>query len=218
MYGQEVTFSGLPDELRTRRRRLLLLVIGLIVLLAAGLVAMLALAPDGRPAPGAGTGELGSAPLEPNIGRGSEPATPAPTEGPTKEPGGGGPSGEGGQGPGNGDNTPDQPSGPCANWDRKLIGAPDDVRLGPGVTEGSFTIHNCTDEAVAWTAAAKSSVAIEDAQGSVEPGGSFVLNFTFDPSTYDTYFMFRIGVKDPTTAAAFFYVEVHGSREVIAGN
>jgi hypothetical protein len=219
MYGQEVTFSSLPDELRTRRRRLLLLVIGLIVLLAAGLVAMLALAPDGRPAaaPDAGTGGLGSAPLEPNSGDGTG-QTPAPTEGPSGGvgPGDGGTSGEG-QGDGGGGNTPDQPSGPCATTDRKLAGAPDPVRLKLGATKGTFTIYNCTDEPVDWLAATKPSVTLADDAGTIEPGATFVMGFTVDTSKFDTpEYMFRIQVRSATST--FFYIEVYGKKLGIAPN
>jgi hypothetical protein len=222
MYGQEVTFSSLPAELRTRRRRLLLLVIGLIVLLAAGLIAMLALAPDSRPGPGAGTGGLGSAPLEPNGGDGSgQGQTPAPTEDPAAGSGEGGTSGEGqgGQGTGDGGNTPDQPSGPCATTDRKLAGAPDPVHLKLGATKGTFTIYNCTDGPVEWLAATRPSVTLADEQGTIEPGATHALGFTVDTSKFDTQeFTFRIGVKDPASMAPFFYIDVYGKKLGIAPN
>jgi hypothetical protein len=223
MYGEEVTFSNLPNELRTRRRRLLLLVIGLIVLLAAGIVAMLALAPGGRPAaqPGAGTGGLGSAPLEPNSG--SQPdETSQPSESPSVGPGDGGTSGDGlgsGDGGGGGDdgNAPDQPTGPCANWDRKLAGAPDPVRLKLGATKGSFTIYNCTDEAVAWLAATKPSVTLSDTSGVIQPGATFVLGFTVDTSKFaTTEFTFKIQVRE--AASNFFYIDVYGKKLGIGPN
>jgi hypothetical protein len=226
MYGEDVTFSGLPAELRTRRRRLLLLVIGLIVLLAAGLVAMLALAPGGRPAaaPGEGTGGLGSAPLEPNGGDGSQPGagqTPAPTEDADggAGPGDGGTSGEGegGQGTDDGGNTPDQPSGPCATTDRKLAGAPDPLHLKPGANKGSFTIYNCTDEQVAWLAATKPSVTLADEDGTLAPGATLVMSFTVDTSKFDTQ-TFTFKIKVYSTTSTFFYVDVNGSKLGIAPN
>src|SRR5687768_7189597 len=93
MYAEGVTFSGLPSELR-RRRRLLVLVVGLIVLLGVGIVAMLVLAPAKRPGaaqPAPGYDAIGGAPLpEPNGGGGGEPTGDGQAGDQTGGPGGGG--------------------------------------------------------------------------------------------------------------------------------
>jgi len=216
MYGEEVTFSGLPVELR-RRRRLLVLVIGLIVLLGAGIVAMLALSPGARPAatrPDPGGGVVGVAPLPEPDGPGAQSG-----EGQTSgAPGGVGQPGDGGQpGGGNSDGGGDPsspPQGPCANAQRALVGSPDPVRLKPGVTKGSFTIYNCTDEAVPWMAATKPSVTLGHESGTLDPGEEFKLSFSVDASKFETQqFTFKIKVYGATTN--FFYIDVYGSKLVV---
>jgi hypothetical protein len=216
MYDQDITFSNLSDELRTRqRRRLLALVLGLIVALAVGIVAMLAFSPDGRrpaaaqPIPGSGTGGLGGAPQPFGPGDGAPP-------GPTDE-ASGGPTTPDGGGQGDGDGTPEQPTGPCATATRALVGAPDPVQLKLGATKGSFTIHNCSDESVAWMAATKPSVTLAEEEGTIAAGATHVLSFTIDTSAFDTQkFTFKIKVYGATSN--FFYVDVNGSKLSLTAN
>jgi hypothetical protein len=223
MYDQELTFSNLPDELRTRqRRRLLALVLGLIVLLAAGIVAMLALAPDGRRPASAqtiptGIDGLGGAPQPDPVAPDGGTPSGEPSDGPAAPDGGGEGDGQGGGDSGDDGGTPDQPSGPCATATRALAGAPDPVKLKMGATKGSFTIYNCTDESVAWLAATRPSVTLSEEAGTLEPGATHVLGFTIDTSSFDTQ-KFTFKIKVYSTTSTFFYVDVNGSKLTLTGN
>lgn len=106
---------------------------------------------------------------------------------------------------------PEEPSPPPVEpVPATLKASPDPVQLKPGVYNGSFSVANVGDQAMAWTASSKPSVALSDTGGQLAGKSSTIVSFIVDKSSLASgAFSFKIKV---TGDGGTTYVDVAGFK------
>lgn len=111
---------------------------------------------------------------------------------------------------------PPAPTGPCAQVPGYAVAVtPDPVQLSPGVYQGSFTIHQCAEGGVGWSAASHPSVSTSAQSGTLEGGATAQISFTVDPDQHATGpFLVRVRI---TAGGLNTYVEIEGTKTASGG-